>query len=769
MKDYYLIKPLAFFRRNKLVGKAGGIIWLYKKRFTIPKTWVVGSEAFKEYMRGTLSLDSLESGIQNSLPEGTYAVRSSANIEDGQEKTLAGQFKTVLNVNKKDLLTGIRTVWDSVNNPGAISYIKISGLKKNIKMSVIIQQMIDSKYSGVSFSKNPMTGMNEVVVEAVEGTGETLLQDGVTPFRWVEKWGSWLEIPEKSPIPIELVQEVAIKTQMIARNYGKPVDLEWTYDGKRLYWLQLREITTLKNVNIYSNSISKEFLPGQIKPLVWSINIPLVNGAWIRLFEELTGKKGFDVNNLAKAFYYRAYFNMGVVGSLFEALGMPGETLELLLGLDVEGPEKPRFKPTIKTFVHLPRLLKFALSKVRLSKRFKEVLLERKGALENLNYQKIKELDIQSIFSEIEILYSLNQEIAYYNIVIPLIMSLYNRVLRNKLKKSGYDFEELDFGKTPRANMLDPNEGLKKLRVIYDEFTDENKEKLQNMSYENLASNIIYGNFFEKVHGFLDRFGHFSDSGNDFSSIPWRENPDIVLKMIFNYKTRKNKSRDLDKKVASDIKFRRKIMNVKKYSEYRDEISFLYTFGYGLFRVYFRELGKRFSSMELIENPEDIFYLTFDEIKRVQGEFSTGSKFKENVIVRRKEMEECREILPPDIIFGDEEPPPRSDSGSILKGTPSSRGYYRGIARIIRGTEEFDKLKKGDVLVIPYSDVAWTPLFIKAGAIVSEAGGILSHSSIVAREFGIPAVVSVSGACNIKDDTFLTVNGYTGEVVIHKE
>jgi phosphohistidine swiveling domain-containing protein len=85
----------------------------------------------------------------------------------------------------------------------------------------------------------------------------------------------------------------------------------------------------------------------------------------------------------------------------------------------------------------------------------------------------------------------------------------------------------------------------------------------------------------------------------------------------------------------------------------------------------------------------------------------------------------------------------------------------------VHGLRDFDKLQPGDVLVIPFSDVGWTPLFTKAGAVIAESGGILSHSSIVAREYNIPAVVSVPGACQLADDTIVTVDGYRGEIVIH--
>jgi pyruvate,water dikinase len=86
---------------------------------------------------------------------------------------------------------------------------------------------------------------------------------------------------------------------------------------------------------------------------------------------------------------------------------------------------------------------------------------------------------------------------------------------------------------------------------------------------------------------------------------------------------------------------------------------------------------------------------------------------------------------------------------------------------VILSVADFSKMEQGDVLVIPFSDVSWTPLFTRAGAVIAESGGVLSHSSIVAREYNLPCVVSVSQACNLPDHTLVTVDGYKGEVKIH--
>ena len=770
MRSRYFV-DLKKLKRLKNLGKIDNLVWLYKKGLRVPQTWLIHWEKCEEYMTEKSDFSVFEQDLEVILPDGIFAVRSSAAVEDRYEGTFAGQFLTVLNVTKNDLANAVKKVWMSSKKPEVISYADRVGLDLNsLKMSVIIQQMVSASFSGVSFSRNPMTGMNEIVIEAVEGTGDKLVQEGVTPYRWTRKWGNWLEFPKDAPVPPNIIEEIADKTRLISKSYGRPVDLEWAFDGEKLFWLQLRDITAFNDVNLYSNAISREFLPGQIKPLVWSINIPLVNGAWIRLFRELVGKKDLDVNNLAKAFYYRAYFNMGVVGGIFEAMGMPKETLELLLGLDIDGPEKPRFKPTMKMFFHLPRLVVFVAKNLFLSKKVESLLSKGESDLKSLNYLRVRELNTDSIFVELEELHTINQKIAYFNIVVPLVMYVYNRALKKKLEKRGYDFEDMDVNSLHSGvGEFDPNKGLQKLHSHYMKLSEEEKSRLSKLSYKELVESEDYISFAEDLEQFLQKFGHFSDSGNDFSSVPWRERPELVMKIISNYRKPHDKCEDATFKTMKDASFENSLKRTARFVDYRDRISSLYTFGYGLFRVYFLELGERLARAKLLNTFEDIFFLSFDEIKNIFSDGNLKNIATALIKKRKQEMADCLDMVLPDIIFGEEEPPIIRSNGPIIKGTPTSRGYYKGIARVIRGIEEFDNLNPGEVLIIPFSDVGWTPLFAKAGAIVAEAGGILSHSSIVAREYGIPAVVSVNGACSIKSGTLISVDGYAGEVVIHEE
>ena len=370
------IFPLRKSSNTQRIGnKAGSLLFLARKGFPTPVTHVCSWNAYERYTTGGLQvIDDLRSELAAQVDDRTrYAVRSSANLEDSGHSSFAGQFRSVLDVQGADgIVKAVQLIWDTAQSSSVRTYMeqKGSGIQ-DLKMAVIIQEMVPGVVSGVAFSKNPYTGLDEVLVEAVRGSGEALVQDGVTPQRWVNKWGTWTSTPDdsnESPrIPFRLIEDVVRTTKEIARAFGRPVDLEWVYDGSGVTWVQMREITTL-DIPVFSNRLSNEVFPGLIKPLVWSVNVPIVNTAWMKLFTELIGPNDIPPDSLAGRFYSRAYFNMAAVGRIFQLLGMPGESLELLIGISVKGPERPRFTPSARTYALLPRMLRFIWDKARFAR-----------------------------------------------------------------------------------------------------------------------------------------------------------------------------------------------------------------------------------------------------------------------------------------------------------------------------------------------------------------------------------------------------------------
>ncbi|MRR23048.1 hypothetical protein EG830_08715 [bacterium] len=277
------------------------------------------------------------------------------------------------------------------------------------------------------------------------------------------------------------------------------------------------------------------------------------------------------------------------------------------------------------------------------------------------------------------------------------------------------------------------------------------------------------------IDSFTGLFGHFSESGNDFSHVKWEEDPETVFRMIMTAEPHKRKGElyTLDSQKERGIRIpaslRTAYLRAGRFKVYREQISSLYIYGYGLFRRLFLLAGGEMVSRGLLEKAGDIFYLTRTEVEEVMIDPgpSTGADYRERVIRRRNEMEETRDIVLPVVIYGEEAPPPETGKSRNHSGTGTSPGTYTGKTKVVRSISDFEKVEKGDIILIPFSDVSWTTVLAKAGAIVSETGGMLSHCSIIAREMGIPAMVSVPNACAIGSGLTATVNGSNGVLTVH--
>ncbi len=499
-----------------------------------------------------------------------------------------------------------------------------------------------------------------------------------------------------------------------------------------------------------------------------------MNGAWVNLFTELIGPNDIAPEDLAKSFYYRAYFNMGAVGRIFEILGFPKESLELLMGLEGGG-DRPTFKPTTKTFQHIPRMLSFLLRRLRFSDDVEHAHPKLRAEFDRFASGTLENLSSQEILALIDALLEVAQEAAWFNILVPLFQSIYTALFKWQIEKLGYDFAVFDLNHNhPALDEFDPNAHLNALHASFVGMDEDTQNLIRSTSFETLAESPDTRTFHQEITRFLERFGHLSDSGNDFSIPPWRENPALVVTMAMEESRAARGSPKVgweDVEISALRRFPLRFLynRARRYHLYRESISSLYTLGYGLFRNYFLELGDRLVKKQtILKDRNDIFYITIDEIKDLFDVNSDGPEIQRLIDGRKAEIEAAREFILPEVIYGDQPPPLEADTAmDKLKGIPTSRGYYRGRVTVVESSQEFDKVSPGDVLVIPYSDVAWTPLFTKAGAVIAESGGILSHSSIVAREFNIPCVVSVNQACRLPERTTVTVDGYTGVITIH--
>ena len=528
-------------------------------------------------------------------------------------------------------------------------------------------------------------------------------------------------------------------------------------------------------INIYSNKMAKDRMPGMVKPLVWSVTVPLLLNSWKKLFVQLTGEKGLDISGMIRAFYYRAYFNVTLLGDVLQLLGMPKESIEILTG---EGEPKQRFMSNFGMIRHLPRMLFFAIDKISFAKRINQFLL-----IQNQKYRQIMPADLSKLNENetlqlISELYGLNEESSYLLILVQLINGFKMSVLSKFLSRYRIISQN--------SNRIDAKMNVDlildvQLSILHEKFAKLSqalKSKLKSVNPTELLESRDFGEFGRSFKSFIDRFGHLSDSSNDFSHLQWKENLPLLLEVIAGYvrpepststeipslRTRAEPFRSLFSKIVSRLLG----SNFLAYQAYAAQVGFIYVYGYSLFRPCFLRLGVLYKNWGLIESVGDILYLTYEEIRKTASSNQMRRGLRATIEKRKNEMNCSKDIVLPDVIFGELLKPVAVEPQETpsLQGLAVSKGYYEGRAKVLRGLSDFPKIAYGDVIVIPYSDVGWTPLFAKAKAVISESGGMLSHCSIVAREYCIPAVVSVKNAMQIKENSIVAVDGFKGIVTI---
>jgi pyruvate,water dikinase len=744
------------------VGRKGEHLrWLAAEDVRVPRTWVVPYDEAAALRDGEGR--AIEDAIaQLVVPGRSYAVRSSGDVEDGAEVSFAGQFLTRLQVEGPEaVVEATREVAASALSDRLRAYAARAGIDPaTMRIAVLIQEMIHPVVSGVAFSRNPVTGFDETVIEAVAGIGERLVGEGTTPSRWVVRWGGLSTRPETDPpLADDVVLGLAGETQVIAERFGAPVDVEWVWDGATVHWVQLRPARPVPPIPIYSNRIAREVLPGVIAPLTWTVNTPIVNGAWVGLLTEAIGPNDLEPEALARRFAGRAYFDMGAFGRIFEAFGIPRDSLELLLGLE-GGDAKPSFRPSGQVWRKLPRLARVAWSMLRAPRRLEAELPGFDARIGVLADRDPADLGERELLARADAIARLVRELARANIETPLLQFAWVAALRRAGARAGTDPASLDPGRDdPKRREIDLRIALDELSRRIASADPAAREALTRDGWRALDDGAaMLRPAFEDV---LARFGHVSDNQNDLARVPWREDPGALVTTALAHEP----TARTDHPASLPGRLRGLGRRAARARVLREQIAYRYARAYALFRPTFLALGRRFVERDLLSRPEDVVLLELSEVRALVD----GADIDTRGLVERRgrEMEADALVEPPELIVGDGFlPVAAGQDRRIWRGVGTSGGRHRGAVRVVRSLRAGAELQPGEVLVVRSSDVAWTPLFTRAGAVVTEAGGMLAHASVVARELAIPCVVSVAGATRLADGTEVAVDGYTGEVLV---
>ncbi|MGB7711609.1 MAG: glycerol-3-phosphate acyltransferase [Microcoleus sp.] len=819
-------------------------IWQRKSGIGNRESGIGNSENSENLSIPNSLIENLKSKIQNRM-----IVRSSAAGEDGDFSSAAGQYQTIGPVfTETELSNAINSCRQSYWTSEAVAYRRQRQLP-DTQMAVLIQPYIDSKIAGVMFSRNPLDGGSQVIIEALPGGAESVVGGQFTPVHLEIDFStsesleqSLIEIglthggPEtgffyennsfqpadsvKNPVSLsDCIQDCEIETNSIidksivaelvkqaqaieAFFHGIPQDIEWSWDGEKLWILQSRPITNLQP--FWTRTIASEVIPGAIRPLTWSINRPLTCGVWGEIFKVVLGERAANLNfnETATLLGSHAYFNATLLGEIFRMMGLPEQGLEFLLRGQKMG--KP---PLRKILPSLPGLWRLVQRERALNADFEgdrtAIFLPAMQKLEkeegSLATDYVTDLtDLTELLERAEQIQEWLKPITYYNILGPIGLAIRKAIFR-------VSDEWLDNDSAPEiASVRALQQLAQKLRQAAISQSDQtiSVAQLTQIFEENSA-------LLAEFEKWLNTYGYLSEVGTDIAVPTWREQPEIYQKLLVNMAAKsavtnlglthgspetgffhentslypadsvKNpvslvgvrKSYNLDETRKLGLTFWQKwrLDKCQERATVKNEISQVYARLLAHLRWTFLEIEAGGLAMEVFEEAGDIFYLEFGEIQQWIRSGASVS-FKDTIRQRREQLKADRDRPIPPVVYGNLLPnsqksaiDPTTSETNIMQGIPASIGRVEGFVKICR-TASTD-LGENAIVVVPYTDAGWAPLLLGATAIISEVGGQLSHGAIIAREYKIPAVMNISEATTrLRDGQKVRVDGYLGTV-----
>jgi rifampicin phosphotransferase len=761
--------------------------------------------------------------------EHAYAVRSSATAEDLPHASFAGQQDTYLNIIGKDaILQHIRKCWSSLFTDRAVIYRMQNGFDhSHVHLSVIIQRMVFPQASGVLFTADPIHSNRKVVsIDASFGLGEAVVSGLVTADCYkvqeenivdkmiaTKKWAIYgrkeggtetqLIDPDQQKsqtLTDQQILQLARIGKRIETYFGCPQDIEWCLVDETFYIVQSRPITTLYPIpeaddqenRVYISVGHQQMMTDPMKPL----GLSLFQLTSFQPMKKAGGRLFVDVTHL---------------------LASP-DSREMLLNAIEQS--DPLIKDALITIVEREGFIKARpkgegvqrISKINegMSWEFLEKNLHKDPTI-------VRDLIKQSEASLAEL---------KQNIQTKSGLDLFDFILEDcqRLKKMLSDSQSLDvimvamnasfwinkkmqewLGEKNAADTLTlsvPNNITSEMGLALLDVADvirpypEVVHYLQHTQDENFLDELTKFDggqeAKEAILAYLDKYGMRCTGEIDITKPRWSEKPTALIPMILsniknfepNASARKfeqgrqealNKERELlerlkqlpdgehkAKQTKQVIRLIRDFIGYREYPKY-SMINRIFVYKQALMKE-----AEQLVQANVIREKEDIFYLTFEELREVVA----TNKLDDQIINKRKEEHKRFEKLtPPRVITSDgeiiagkyqrENLPPHA-----IVGLPVSSGVVEGRARVILKMEEAD-LEDGDILITAYTDPSWTPLFVNIKGLVTEVGGLMTHGAVIAREYGLPAVVGVENATKrIKDGQRIRVHGTEGYIEI---
>lgn len=749
-------------------GKGASLAKLTEMGLPVPEGFVLTANAFCGEIK-TEALCELEALISRLSDKHTYAVRSSALNEDGENASFAGAYETITDVARKDILSAVKKVAASADSLRVRRYAESAGAE-NGGIAVVIQRFVKPEFAGVVFTSDPISGSAAIMTgNYVKGEGEALVSgaENAEEFLFNAMKFAYNGKSEFKPYAKRLFKYCS----RIRNGCGKPMDIEWAVSDGKVYVLQARPITSLKRINAekfeVNSSLAGDYLLSRTN--VGEIFMQPVSPVTFSVLESICDMTGIPfIDNICG----QPYANLSVICSLMVSLGFSEKTaikkLSEIAGELPQGLEVPIFPFDKKNMRRKMRALVFSGKKDKISRREKRETREKMSEIADELICEIRGIsDNQALFAFWEtkggrfISGALGAIMKGVN-VFPLfgtkkkIADICGDELANELCSGG-------------AGTLDSMKPLLLLEdVIAGKITRDEYIKSCGHRHVNemeLAAPYPYENpnFPENI---IDE--HIKSGKNAHKMRAEQESRfnEAAAKFKAQYP---RKAKWLDKKLE----------RFKEANIAREDVRSKGVKLFCMMREFLLKAG------ELNAVGADVFMLYFNEVLEL---LKGDKKALANIPARRKSYEENLAYPPfPNLICGRFEPKKwlsdeqrrrdfysEREMGCALsadiKGFAGAAGVVTGRVRVIFSADNAEELQPGEILCAPATNIGWTVIFPRAAAIITDIGAPLSHAAIVAREFGIPAVVGCGNATTVlKTGDLVAVDGAKGTVTLIEE
>lgn len=733
----------------------------------------------------------------DTLGGGPVAVRSSATAEDLAGAAFAGQQDTFLNVIGHDaVLDAVLDCWASLWTDRAVAYREHAGTgHRGVSIAVVVQRLVPAETAGVLFSANPVTGdRDRIVVDAASGLGEAVVSGLVTPEHWIlGPDGRVIEhlaggrgtavraavsggtIIERNPgagdgaapllTPAQL-GELARLARRAEEHFGRPQDIEWALADGRIWLVQSRPLTGLPPQPPRLNRIQRRVIGPLFLEMFQVRPYPLDVTGWLRLgIVEMLGRMTASVGVLFPDVSELLPEEDGVVVQLVPPVPRP--TLRILTAPASLIARVRRYD--VRRWTDDPRLAAFLAEIRRLETADLGAMPWRgvMGAAEDA-------LAALSLVADLRVSYLPGSFLPQVPLRLALLV-LGRRSLGPALVAGGPT-------RTSAANQA--LTALARQAAADPELSRSLLNDPPLTVLESVRTEQRFTGFRAALETFLAEFGHRETVSVAISSAStWRDTPETVLGIVRALMgTAPVSETDQTGQALATLTghpllrtippLRRALLDAVERSRaglaFREDTHFYATMVLPPLRRAFLELGHRLTAAGVLDAPEDVWHLTFDELAAITDHDRTLPGWVQEtyrpLVTARNEKRRSLEAFPlldPQLLFADQRP----TEGALVSGTAAGRGRARGPVCVVRGPEEFGKLGAGDILVCPYTNPSWTPLFQRAAAVVVDTGGPGSHAAIVAREYGIPAIMGTgNGTAVLGDGQHVIVDGLAGAV-----